>query len=119
MKKALITLALVLAVFSLSAQKTFAIACGSLNVIPGIGDSCVPGKPVDINVVLTAITNWLTGLIGAVIVLVIIISGIQLAASAGNPDGIATAKKHIFNAVLSLIVLIALRAILLLLGIVA
>lgn len=66
---------------------------------------------------LNLVINILTGIIGLVVVAIIIISGIQLISSAGNPDAIASAKKRIFTAVLGLVLLISMRAILALIGI--
>ena len=58
------------------------------------------------------ITNILLVLFGSVIVLIIIISGVQIAASAGNEDVVKKGKENIFKAVTGLVLLISFRAIL-------
>ncbi len=109
---------LILLGITVMAPRAQAIDCGALGALPGIGNSCQPDKAVDLKEVIYAIINYLVSIIGAVIVLVIIISGVQLAASAGNPDAIKKAKEHILNAVISLVLLISMYAILSLIGIV-
>ncbi len=123
MKKLTAVTATASALFALLSQKAFAIECGALgSIIPG--DSCKKVIPntttgqVDLNQVIGGITNWVVGILATVVVLVIIISGVQLAASAGNPDAIKTAKNHIFNAILGLVLLISMYGILALIGIV-
>lgn len=63
------------------------------------------------------ISNWIVGLVGMVIVLMIIVGGVQLVTSAGSPDAVKAAKGRITNAVMSLVVLISMRAILALVSI--
>jgi len=58
------------------------------------------------------ISNYIVGIIGSVAVLIIIISGIQMVTSAGNPDGIKAGKKRLVTAITSLFVLVAMRVIL-------
>ncbi len=48
--------------------------------------------------------NILSGLVGLIIVIVLIVAGIQYSTSAGDPQKAGNAKKRIFNAVLALIV---------------
>lgn len=63
------------------------------------------------------IVNILTGLFVVAVILIIVVSGVQISASAGNPEVIKNAKSHIFNAVLGIALLISSRAILSLFGI--
>lgn len=97
-----------------------AIECGALKQLPGAdtticrSDNLTPS----IQDLANVIANYLAGILATVILLVIIVSGVQIAASAGNPDAIKTAKNHITNAVISLILLISMYAILRLIGIV-
>jgi hypothetical protein len=63
------------------------------------------------------VVNILTGLFVIAVILIIIVSGVQISASAGNPEVIKNAKNHIFNAVLGIALLISARAILSLFGI--
>ena len=63
------------------------------------------------------ISNWIVGLVGTVIVLMIIVGGVQLITSAGSPDAVKAAKGRITNAVMSLVVLISMKAILVLVSI--
>ncbi len=112
------------ALFALLSQKVLAIECGALGSIVS-GESCKKGTvgndasgQVDLYQVLSGITTWVIGILVIVIILVIIVSGVQLAASAGNPDAIKTAKNHIFNAILGLVLLISMYGIFALIGIV-
>lgn len=58
-----------------------------------------------INVAIT----WLTSLFFIAAVLLIVISGIQLTTSGGNPKAIETAKKRITSVVISIIALMSIR----------
>lgn len=119
MKKLTTVAATASALFALLSQKAFAIQCAGLySIIKPTGASCDTGGQVDLYQVVGGITTWVVGILVIVIVLVIIISGVQLAASAGNPDAIKTAKNHIFNAILGLVLLISMYGILALIGIV-
>ena len=77
---------------------------------PGLKGICT-NKCCDIPGLVNGIANWLTGLIGLVIVLVIVISGVQMIASAGNPEAIKMARGRITNAIIGLVTLIAMRLI--------
>lgn len=57
------------------------------------------------------VTNILIGLFGTVAVLIIIISGVQISASAGNEEIVKKGKENIFKVVTGLILLISFRAI--------
>ncbi|MEX0932018.1 MAG: hypothetical protein WDZ81_00230, partial [Candidatus Saccharimonadales bacterium] len=50
--------------------------------------------------------------IGLIIVLMIVVSGVQYIASAGNPDTVKAAKKRLNNAVIALVLFIFMAAIL-------
>ena len=63
------------------------------------------------------IANWLVGLISLVAVLMIIISGVQMISSAGNPEAIKAARGRLLNAVIGLVTLIAMRLILGIIGV--
>lgn len=67
--------------------------------------------------VMSAIANWLVGIFGSVFVLMIVIAGVQMASASDNPDRLKASKKRITNAVVSLVLLISMRAILALLGV--
>lgn len=58
------------------------------------------------------ITNILIGLFGSLAVLVIIISGVQISASAGNEEVVKKGKENIFKVVTGLVLIISFRAIL-------
>ncbi len=66
---------------------------------------------------VVGISNWIVGLVGLVIVLMIVVGGVQMIASAGSPDAVKAAKSKITNAIMSLVVLISMRAILALVSI--
>lgn len=119
MKKVGLILTAIAVLLAVHVTPAHAIPCGSLWQLPGLGNVCDAGNTQpDLMSLINAIIGWITGIIGAVIVLVIIVSAIQLGASAGNPDAIKTAKNHIFNAVLGLVLLISMYGILRLIGIV-
>ena len=63
------------------------------------------------------IINIVTGLFVIAVILIIVVSGVQISASAGNPDVIKNAKSHIFNAVLGIALLISARALFSIFGI--
>ena len=98
---------------------TKAVECG---VLPqsicdeAVGNSNSPGDP---NLTATSaakplidfIANIMVGLFGSIIVLIIIASGVQIAASGGNEDAVKKGKENIFKAVTGLVLLISFRAI--------
>lgn len=60
---------------------------------------------------ITNITNLAFTLVGILSVIFIIVGGIQLSTSAGNPSGQEKAKKTITNAILGLVLAISAAAI--------
>lgn len=61
--------------------------------------------------IVNLIANTLIGLYGVFAVFVLIVSGVQISASAGSKDAIATAKSNIAKVVTGLVLLISARAI--------
>lgn len=47
--------------------------------------------------------NILTGIVGIIVVIMIVVGGIQYSSAAGDPNGVAAAKKKIYNALLALV----------------
>lgn len=82
----------------------------------GLEELCGPGDN-KITQIISGASNWLVTIAGTIFVLMIVISGIQLAGSAGNPDAIKGAKKRITNVLISLVLLLCIRLIMSLLGI--
>lgn len=83
---------------------------GSTNgtgIFAGVDTSCVDG----VKQLITNVTNMVFTAVGIVAVIFIIIGGIRLATSAGNPSGQQSAKKTITNAILGLVVAIFAAAI--------
>lgn len=70
-----------------------------------------------ITVMIGKIADYIVGIIGTIMIIMIIVSGIQMAASAGNPDAISAAKKRLVNVIISLALLLSIRAIMALLGV--
>jgi len=112
-----------IAVFAfLTIQITYADpVCG---VIPDqICQDALNATPTPTNPIggLSNILDWAiniaTGLFVTAVVLVLIVSGVQISASAGNPEVIKSAKTHIFNAVLGLALLISFRLVFSLFGV--
>jgi len=63
------------------------------------------------------IANMLVGLFGVLFVIMIIVAGAQMASAADSPDRLKAAKSRLVNAIVSLVLLISLRAIMALFGI--
>jgi len=61
---------------------------------------------------LTMIIQFLSGAIGLVIVLMLVIGGIQYITSAGDPGAVKNAKSRITNAIIALVLFILMFAIL-------
>ncbi|HMS23260.1 MAG TPA: hypothetical protein PKB09_00430 [Candidatus Saccharibacteria bacterium] len=74
------------------------------------GDACVTDNPI--TKLLLTVVNFLSALIGIIVIAVIIIAGIQYTTSGGNPQQAAQAKKRIINAVTALVAFFFLFAIL-------
>lgn len=66
---------------------------------------------------LNQIADFLTGLLGIVLVISILVSAIQIITSSASPELLVSAKRRMGNSALALGLLIGLRAILLLIGI--
>ncbi len=120
--KVLITVILAIIGISLLAVPAYADpVCGA---IPDqICQDALNATPTQQNPIggLSNVIDWAiniaTGLFVAAVVLVLVISGVQISASAGNPEAIKSAKTHIFNAVLGLALLISFRLIFSLFGV--
>lgn len=114
----LLTLIVGLLGTSFLATAPAALACSSGQVqlsVPVLsGQSCVDGsKPGGVIVAyVTMLVKLLSGLVGAVIVLMLVIAGIQYITSAGDPGAIKNAKGRITNAITALILFIFMFAIL-------
>ncbi|MSR89709.1 hypothetical protein EXS53_02160 [Patescibacteria group bacterium] len=98
---------------------TKALKCG---IIPqSVCDAAIgtSNSPNDSNLTSTSaakplidfIANIMVGLFGSIIVLIIIASGVQIAASGGNEEAVKKGKENIFKAVTGLVLLISFRAI--------
>jgi len=74
------------------------------------GTACVEDNPI--TKFLVTVINFLSALIGIIVIAVIIIAGIQYTTSGGNPQQAAQAKKRIINAVTALVAFFFLFAIL-------
>lgn len=74
------------------------------------GDACVNDNPI--TKFLVTVINFLSALIGIIVIAVIIIAGIQYTTSGGNPQQTAQAKKRIINAITALVAFFFLFAIL-------
>jgi len=71
-----------------------------------------PNNPLGgIRPLIDFIANIMVGLFGSIIVLIIIASGVQIAASGGNEEAVKKGKENIFKAVTGLVLLISFRAI--------
>jgi len=86
-----------------------ALFCGGSNKLATNSDTT--------NVIINNIANWLMGILGVVLAIVILISAIQIVTSGGSPDAVKSAKGRLAQAAISLGLLISFRAILALIGI--
>lgn len=87
--------------------------CGNAEVgTPGFNSKFCAGTGNPMYLLINGVANYITGIIGAVAVLIIIISGIQMITSAGQPEAIKAGKKRLTTAILSLFLLISMRLIL-------
>ncbi len=89
--------------------------CGSLPQSlcdKATGTIADPNNPLGgIRPLIDFIANIMVGLFGSIIVLIIIASGVQIAASGGNEEAVKKGKENIFKAVTGLVLLISFRAI--------
>jgi hypothetical protein len=88
--------------------------CTALPIFRG-GAKCVSNNPAQggaIIVYLKDILKFLGGAVGAVIVLMLIIAGIQYIVAFGDPGGIKNAKGRIVNAITALVLYLMMFAIL-------
>jgi hypothetical protein len=86
----------------------------ALPVAPG-DPSCVSNNPATGGAIINYLRGWLkllSGAVGLVIVLVLIIAGIQYIVSTGDPAQIKAAKKRIQNAIIALVLFLMMYAIL-------
>ena len=119
-KRLLLALAISASLFGLlRALPVKAVECGAIP--QSVCDAVVNNPDLTATGAITPlvdyVVNILTGLFVVAVILIIIVSGVQMSASAGNPEVIKNAKNHIFNAVLGIALLISARAILSLFGI--
>lgn len=70
-----------------------------------------------IDQLVTGIGNWLMGLILAISLIMIVVSGAQMASASDSPDRLKAAKGRLTAAITSLVFLVLFRAILAWLGI--
>jgi len=123
MKKIITFLFLLLSLSSFSValpQKAFAddkpLTC---SVLPqDICDKALQAKATNANPiaglkpVIDWIANVIVGIFGAVAVLILIASGVQISASAGNENVVKQAKENIYKVITAVVLLISFRAIL-------
>lgn len=93
--------------------------CGANQValsVPLVGNNnCIdndPAKGGAIIIYLRLLLKFMAGLIGAVILLMLVIAGIQYITSAGDPGAIKGAKNRIINAITALVLFLSAYAIL-------
>lgn len=89
------------------------LECGSLNNVAGV-NLC---KINSLQGVIDIIANWLIGLLGLVLAVVILYSAVEIVSSAGNPERIKSAKDRLMQAAISIGLLISFRVIIGLFGI--
>ena len=79
---------------------------------PLTGNNCASGSQGVIFAYLDMVIQFLSGLVGVFIVLMLIIGGVQYITSAGDPGAVKAAKSRITNAIIGLVLFIMMFAIL-------
>ena len=100
---------------ALSIPSALASNCVTLSVSlskSGSKQVCDTGNGGVIVAYLILIIQFVSALVGAVIVLMLIIAGIQYLTSAGDPGAVKAAKSRIVNAITALVLFIFMYAIL-------
>jgi hypothetical protein len=83
--------------------------------LPFTGSNCIQNDPKNGGAIITylkTILQVLSGLVGTVIVVMLVVAGIQYITSFGEPANIKTAKNRIVNAVTALVLFLMMFAIL-------
>ena len=83
--------------------------------LPFLGSNCIANDPKNGGAIVTylkTILQVLSGLVGTVIVLMLIVAGIQYMTSYGDPSNIKNAKNRIVNAITALVLFLMMFAIL-------
>lgn len=79
------------------------------------GGNCVSNTKASGGAIVNYLRGWLlllSGLVGTVVMVVIVVAGIQYITSAGDPGLVKAAKQRIFNAILALVLYLMMYAIL-------
>lgn len=77
---------------------------------------CTNTQGTRLQSLITFVANIVFGVVGTVTVIMIIVAGIQMSTSAGNPDAIKSAKNKLVAAITSLVLLVAMAVIFNLIG---
>lgn len=101
---------------AIAATGSNAVDCGVLpqsvcDAAVGNNTTPVTSPTQAISPLVDFFVNIFVGIFGTVVVLIIIISGVQISASAGNEEVVKKGKENIFKAVTGLVLLISFRAI--------
>ena len=83
--------------------------------LPFLGSNCIANDPKNGGAIITylkTILQVLSGLVGTVIVLMLVVAGIQYITSYGDPSNIKNAKNRIVNAITALVLFLMMFAIL-------
>lgn len=75
---------------------------GGSNQISSDCTNSLQPEDCDIMRYIALITNGLSVIVGIVVVMMLIIAGIRYSSAGGNPQAIASAKQHIYKALLAL-----------------
>lgn len=115
-KRVLLVIAILSAAIALAVpQKSLALDCGVIpqQVCDNILNTktAIDSPTAAIMPLINFIVNILVGIFGAVIVLAVIISAVQISASGGNEESIKKGKENIFKAITGLVLLVSFRAI--------
>lgn len=75
-----------------------------------------PGTGTDAKVILANIQKWLTGVIGVIAVIFLIIGGLMYITAGGDQNRIVAAKATLTNAVIGIIIILLANAIIWVIG---
>jgi hypothetical protein len=100
---------------------TFCSENSELKVIPGFADLCDISTYKDstknpLSALIQFVVNIVMGVVAIIIATVIVISGIEIASSAGDPERLKKGKSRIVAAITSLVLLVSMTAIFNLIG---
>ena len=111
MKKTLLTLVVIVALFSLIVLPNLALAAANVNLgLQQVGENIGLGT-TDIRVTIAKIINVAMGLLGIVAVLIILLGGFKWMTAGGSDEKVKEARKLIISGIIGLVIILTAYAI--------